>query len=516
MKFPVYAARFMTALLFLLTLSPLWSAARALANPAFAEHRPQLYQRLFFATMLGTGAAFFLATRFLPALPYTAAAGGLATFFLLAQAHPAWGRRRGLPPGGLVLWQPDALVDETYFQRTAARLGPVFKYRQFRHPAIAVLELPRGLDLLRQHGGQLRYPTPRLHRLIPGGFLRALPPEDHRALRGQLLRIFTPAVVEAQRDWMSARVQAAAAELAAAGPVHPHEVLHGLMFDLALRWFTGLEPSDPAAARWRALYTQLAGPRDAEAYRELDALWRAREAALAAAGASAPPCHLATWLRLRGAGPDDPAVRGHLLALLLVAWRDTGGLLDWIAYHLSGAPEWLDRVAAESPRRNDLVGRPVETLHATSLQDPRSCEPDVTDRLVSECLRLSQSEYIERRVTETFRHGGFLFPRGWGVRICIREAHRDPRVFPDPLRLDGDRFRDGGPPPEHFTPLGAFNHACLGEHTARAAGGALIRALAAYRLERVADGPRVFGPFHHWAPNPAYRLRLVPRPHLPA
>ena len=487
MKFPVYAARLMTALLFLLTLSPLWPAARALANPAFAEHRPQLYQRLFFATMLGTGAVFFLATRLLPALPYTAAAGGLATFFLLAQAHPAWGRRRGLPPGGLVLWQPDALVDETYFQRTAARLGPVFKYRQFRHPAIAVVELPRGLDLLRQHGGQLRYPTPRLHRLIPGGFLRALPPEAHRALRGQLLRIFTPEVAEAHRDAMDAQVRAAVAALAAAGPVQPHEVLHGLMFHVALRWFVGLDPSDPAAARWQALYTQLAGPRDAAAYRELDALWRAREAALAAAGASAPPCHLATWLKLRGAGPDDPAVRGHLLALLLVAWRDTGGLLDWIAYHLSGAPEWLDRVAAAA--------------------DPA----ELADRLVSECLRLSQSEYIERRVTETFRHGGFLFPRGWGVRICIREAHRDPRAFSDPLRVDADRFRAGGPPPEQYTPLGAFNHACLGEYLARAVGGALIRALAAYQVERVADGPRVFGPFHHWTPSPAYRLRLLPR-----
>ncbi len=487
MKFPGYAVRLMTALLFLLTLSPLWSAACALANPAFAEHRPQLYQRLFFVTMLATGAVFFLATRFPVALPYTAAAGGLATFYLLAQAHPAWGRRRGLPPGGLVLWQPDALVDITFFQRAAARLGPVFKYRQFRHPAIAVADLPTGLDLLRRHGDQLRYPAPRLHRLIPGGFLRALPPEAHRAMRGQLLRVFTPDVVEAQRDWMNARAQAAVAALVAAGPVQPHEILHGLMFDLALRWFTGLEPSDPAAPRWRALYTQLAGPRDAAAYRELDALWRAREAALAAAGASAPPCHLATWLRLRGRGASDPALRGHLLALLLAAWRDTGGLLDWIAYHLSGAPAWLDRVAA-------------------------AANPDeLADRLVSECLRLSQSEYIERRVMEAFRYGGFLFPRGWGVRICIREAHVNPQTFPDPLRVDADRFRDGGPPPERYTPLGAFHHACLGEHMARAAGGALIRALAACRVERVADGSRVFGPFHHWVPSPAYRLRLTMR-----
>ena len=477
----------MTALLFLLTLSPLWPAARALANPAFAEHRPALYQRLFLATMLGSGAVFFLATRIPGALPYTAAAGGLATFYLLAQAHPAWGRRRGLPPGGLVLWQPDALADITFFQRKAALLGPVFKYRQFRHPAIAVVDLALGLDLLRAHGDRLRYPAPRLHRMIPGGFLRALPPAAHRDLRGRLIRIFTPDVVEAQRDALQARARAAVAALADAGPVHPHDTLHDLMFGLALTWFTGLDPADPAAARWQALYTQLAGPRDAAAYRELEQRWREREAALAAAGAAAPPCHLTTWLKVRGAGPDDPAVRGHLLALLLVAWRDTGGLLDWIAYHLSGAPEWLDRLAAAA--------------------DPA----ELADRLVSECLRLSQSEYIERRVTETFRHGGFLFPRGWRVRICVREAHVTAQVFPDPLRLDADRFRDGGPPPEQYSPLGAFNHACLGEHTARAAGGALLRALSGYRVERVADGPRVFGPFHHWVPSPAFRLRLVPR-----
>ena len=349
-----------------------------------------------------------------------------------------------------------------------------------------MVDLPLGLALLREHGERLRYPAPRLHRLIPGGFLRALPPEAHRALRGELIRIFTPDVVEARRAQMDARVRDAVAALAAAGPAHPHETLHALMFGLALTWFAGIEPDDPDAARWRSLYAQLAGPRDADAYRALEQLWREREAALA--GPDAPPCHLATWLRLRGAGPRDPAVGAHLLALVLVAWRDTAGLLDWIAYHLASAPEWLDRVAA-------------------------AADPDeLAGRLVSECLRLGQSEYIERRVIETFRHGGFLFPRGWGVRVCIREAHRDARAFPDPLRLDADRFVDGGPPPERFTPLGAFNHACLGEHMARAVGGSLVRALAAYRAEKVADGPRVFGSFHHWAPSPAFRLRLTARP----
>ena len=51
------------------------------------------------------------------------------------------------------------------------------------------------------------------------------------------------------------------------------------------------------------------------------------------------------------------------------------------------------------------------------------------DAFLSEELRLSQSEYLYRRVMEDFTFEGFRFPRGWMVRSCTSESHR----FDSPL-----------------------------------------------------------------------------------
>ena len=46
----------------------------------------------------------------------------------------------------------------------------------------------------------------------------------------------------------------------------------------------------------------------------------------------------------------------------------------------------------------------------------------------------------EREIVHPITHAGFRLPRGWLLRICVHESHRDPAVFEHPEVFDPDRF----------------------------------------------------------------------------
>ena len=79
-------------------------------------------------------------------------------------------------------------------------------------------------------------------------------------------------------------------------------------------------------------------------------------------------------------------------------------------------------------------------------------------RMVSETLRLSQSEYVYRVVARECRLGEFRIPAGWLVRVCLRECHRRPDLFPEPERFDPDRFLDISQGKLIYAPFGHGEH----------------------------------------------------------
>src|SRR5262249_49413756 len=96
------------------------------------------------------------------------------------RAHPAYGRRRGLPPGGLALVPSRrASVEPDFYAREARRQGVVFKMAQFHRPVACVLGLERGRSVLREHAPALVPPPLPLSSAIPRGFLRYMEPADH-------------------------------------------------------------------------------------------------------------------------------------------------------------------------------------------------------------------------------------------------------------------------------------------------------------------------------------------------
>jgi cytochrome P450 len=90
---------------------------------------------------------------------------------------------------------------------------------------------------------------------------------------------------------------------------------------------------------------------------------------------------------------------------------------------------------------------------------------DYTGRFVSEVLRLYASWLLMRRTLGPTALGQYELPAGAQVLISPYAMHRDPSVFPDPLRLDPDRWlpeRAAAIPRHAFIPFGAGSHQCLG------------------------------------------------------
>jgi cytochrome P450 len=130
-----------------------------------------------------------------------------------------------------------------------------------------------------------------------------------------------------------------------------------------------------------------------------------------------------------------------------------------------------------------------------------------------ETLRLEQSEYIHRRVRETFEHDGFVFPAGWLLRLCVRESHRSEEIWSDAATFDPDRFLRQPMPKSQYSPFGFLEHACSGVDLSAMICRVTLEELAAFDWAIASDGEleRYFGHWSHWEPSSRLRIRLSTR-----
>jgi cytochrome P450 len=161
-----------------------------------------------------------------------------------------------------------------------------------------------------------------------------------------------------------------------------------------------------------------------------------------------------------------------------------------------------------------LLSAPCE--HPSWLARVRESEPaageDLATRIILETLRLAQMEHVYREAVRDLRIGAFLIPKGWLVRICVRESHLDATVFPRPRTFDPDRHRDRVYAPSEFAPFGVSAHACLGQQLTRTVGRVFVSELAgAFECTIVQDAAPELSSWLHWHPSPALRLRLTRR-----
>jgi cytochrome P450 len=478
----------------------------ALALPGLRAVSSSAYWRVFPLDSIRIGAA---------AVVYLAAIAALASYapqwlrplalpaaaaiaYLLWRARPSFGAASGLPPGSLQPLPVRPWSDPEFYAKQARRYGDVFKMSQFGRPMICIVGLDRANRLLLAHDEQLVAPPLPFNRFIEGGYLRYLPEESHARYRKIFRALFhsecmasvEPRIAAVFRD----ALRAAAAESATAGAVTVKPAFMRMMFAAWTRLFYGIDAQHPDFARMKQLFRIIdarkarwaSHRRVTAALAEIEAILRTRVTAFDA-NAGPPSCFLEALSRSDAAALTDRTILGNLIYIMQITWGDVTGLLLWVFKMLTDHPEWRERLAREPSR-------------------------DLATRIVLETLRLQQSESRYRRALTDIELDGFRIPKGWLVRMCVRESHRNEKIFPDPLAFDPDRFVGRNFTRGEYAPFGSFRLACIGEDITKAVAGIFALELACgFDWRVVEDGAPQISSWVHNAPHPRLSVAMTPR-----
>ena len=422
------------------------------------------------------------------------------------RARERYGASKGLPPGSLSLARTfQAITDQNFFLETARRLGPIFKFNQFHRPAVCVVGLDKGSQLLKTHAGQLRTAPLPFNASIPGGFIRYMEPNAHRNYSLALRSAFTPAILDVYReDFQQAirnEVEVMAASCDPQG-FEPANSLKRMSSACLVHALFGLHRDDPRFLTLLTLcetvgtevMTRPNEPRIKDAFDNIESIIESRKKELKArVGAESNEREnvLQYFASSDAAHLDPQTVLKNLLFLFLIGSSNTTGLLRWVLQQLGDHPQWVTRIGDQLRQGNESRAK------------------ELAKRVVRETLRLHQSEYIYRTVNETFVFDNLRFPRGWLVRVAVRESHRDERIFDNPERFDPDRFERHDFEPRQFSPFGLDHHMCVGAAMASCIAELLVEELARKGTWRVvADGPvaRRRRHWQHWETSPSLRI----------
>lgn len=492
-------------------------AVRVLLRPAV--RREIAGQPLFSAAgagLLGAGiwAAVLLARSVPNALPLFAAIALIVALLLGWRARPSFGTSRGLPPGSLGFGHSlDAISQSDFYAKQAGRFGPVFKMAQFHRPVVCIVDLPTGLEVLDREGASLAQPRLPFGRLSPGNYIEFMNDERHTRYRAILKPAFSGRVVADAKIGLEAATGKLLRSMVVSDPrgVAPEPALATIAFAGLVHAIFGITVEDPRFGSLKRWFDDLGSPRAfaerrpeerREPYQHLVEVARG----LGRDMLSNPSLDPATPSTRSALGEivradrkhlDDDTVIGNLVLMAHVTRSNVRGLLAWVLKEYSDHPEWASRLRAASP------------------SGPQSRDALATC-FVNETLRLHQSEYFYREAVRPIEIGRFRIPKGWLVRVCVRECHDRPDLFPNPDRFDPTRFLGRQFSRTEYCPFSDGSHSCFGAGLAVTIAKVLLTVLATdYEVHTIEDGPVIRdGNRHwsHWRPSRRFRISLVSRP----
>lgn len=443
----------------------------------------------------------------LPAGVLAVAAALVTAGFAFAtwRALPSYGRARGLPPGSLSFVATlAAIFDQQYYEKQARKHGPVFKMMQFMRPAVCVVGLKKGLELITR-GDDVIAPAPQpITDAIPGGFLRYMKPAVHAKYASKFRAAFSPDLVggcePAMRQIIRTQLERMAADCkhrgAAVSPVAYLERASAFCLGRMMFGFSddpdGSLPDFERA--WRSLekfsVARPPGKGLMDALEKMRALL-VRQVRKLEEGHTLPFCMLTECARA-GVDLSDRTLLDNLIIIFRIPSANISGLLRWMVKMLADHPQWAARVC-----------EPTQNTSANA-----------AEHIVLETLRLQQSEYIYRNVVGPLEFEGYRIPPGWRLRVCVHESHRDPDVFRDPDAFRPERFAERNFSSAEFSPFGWGRHECLGAEVTLAIGRIFVEELCrGFEWQLTADGPHERGARHfmHWQPSSKLRLMLSAR-----
>jgi cytochrome P450 len=465
-------------------------------RPTLIRTFPRVASSFGLAILLYVGIIVLLAWQFPLVLASAAVAAVCLWAIIWWRSRDTYGRARGLPPGSLAPLPVQPWRDRRYYTSLAERYGPIYKTSHFFTPMVCVMHLDSALRLLKEHDDvRLRSPKVAADRFLPCGFLRGMGPDDHKRYRRVMQAIMTPQIVSAWERSIAADVEDALEELAAQPNAHARPVWDRLLLGSFSRLFFGIAPGTDAFRKLEAGYSIIARvgsrrisvpwlPRERTAERtfaELTALLRRELAA---------DCFLAELRRQAEFEESDQVLR-MLLLMVQLSGQDMAGLVQWLVKTICDDPAVTDRLRDELHRERSPMS-PASLLH----------------RFTLETLRRHQVEHLYRRVLADIEWEGYRLPKGWLLRICLADAHRDPAVFDDPDGFRPDRFVGGGPSQSEFLPFGAFRRTCLGDGVTFAfARQFLSMAVRDWEWQQIGTSHEDYHGWH-WTPGSDFRVSV--------
>jgi cytochrome P450 len=183
-----------------------------------------------------------------------------------------------------------------------------------------------------------------------------------------------------------------------------------------------------------------------------------------------------------GARFSDADVVNHVIFVLMAAHDTSTITLAMMIYHLARAPEWQERLRAES----DALG--TETPSDEQLDGLESME-----LVFRETLRVNPPVgMIARRAVADVELDGHFVPAGTLLMLQIYPTHRMEPWWEDPDTFDPTRFaperRDEPGPRTSWLPFGSHAHKCIGMHFGSMEVKAILHRLLLTRRLSVAPG----------------------------
>jgi cytochrome P450 len=428
--------------------------------------------------------------------------GGVVLVFAAKAARIAWrgrsnlGRDQGWPAGSLRP-SPRNDVDHDHLTRCIQRHGPIFKTWLLGSATVGIADLEFARDLYKVHADDLGHAWQVVERFVPDGTIREITGPRHDMLRRLRTKALTATLVHSWEPTLTRHLSAGLDAMAASAPAgHEIDPLPFVRDAVLTAWcdlLLGVSPDDADFREVFALATDLDPDRrlygralpDDEIDAKLDRLAALLRAGAARGDGTRGTPSLAARMEAEHPGAlADPGIVRDFIFETINTRDDTAGLLMWALKFLADDPAQAQR-----------------------LRDAGDDEHAFADRVVSETLRLSQSEYLFRRTSRQIEFRGVVIPEGWLVRVCIREVHRDPAHFEHAGAFDPDRFAAGACGREVYAPFGIDQHACVGESLSRTTARVFATLVACdHDFTTVRDGAVGMSVERHWAPSGRWRV----------
>jgi cytochrome P450 len=427
-------------------------------------------------------------------------AAPLALYFFYWRARPAFGSSRGIPPGSLQLAPSGPWIDYLYYQKQANTYGPIYKMNNFVQPMICLVGIQLGNKFLKSHEDATTTPPMPFNRYIPNGFMRYMAPAVHLEYRSKMKGMFSDSTFLEERAESLERIMRNTLLTMADGStaIHPGPHVQNMTFSIFANLFLGISPDDPEFGRLQCLYKQIdyrhalfsSSRKVEQALCEIEKIYLHH--------GLAKDTYFRSFTGDAGHGcskhAEDKTLLRNFIFLFQTSWIDVSDLLIWMFKLLGDNPSWMNTL------RQNILSEEESTRQSTH---------QLAQCIALETLRLEQSEYLMRKALHDIHFEGFLIPKGWLIRIGIRESHRDEEIFAHPHDFNPDRFLTGAYGSRQYSPFGIQQKSCVGKGlTVWIAQKFVLELAQGFKWKIIEDGPRELG-FFHWRPSSKLRIHLT-------